>query len=183
MNTVLVLIDIQRDYFPGGRMPLDSPEPAARRAAALLAAFRDDQRPIAHVHHHAVRPDASFLAPGTVGVDPWPDVVPLDGEPVFIKHHPNAFRDTDLAAWLESQHATTLLVAGMMTHMCVDATVRAAADQGWQVGVAADACATRTLVWDGRDVPAASVHAAFLAALQGTYADVRSTEHWLGARG
>ncbi len=59
-----------------------------------------------------------------------------------------------------------VIVAGMMTHMCVDATARAAADLGFQVLVAADACATRALTYGGTTIPAEHVHKAFLAALQ-----------------
>jgi nicotinamidase-related amidase len=60
----------------------------------------------------------------------------------------------------------------MMTSMCVDATVRAAFDLGFQTAVAHDACATCDLSFGERAVPAADVHAAFLAALADGYARV-----------
>ena len=59
-----------------------------------------------------------------------------------------------------------VVICGMMTHMCVDATVRAAADFGFQVIVAEDACATRDLEHDGTKIPAELVHKSFLAALK-----------------
>jgi nicotinamidase-related amidase len=60
----------------------------------------------------------------------------------------------------------------MMTHMCVDASVRHAADQGFKVTLLGDACATRAQSYGGEKVPARQVHAAFLAALNGFYARV-----------
>jgi nicotinamidase-related amidase len=179
VSTVLLVVDVQQDYFPGGRMPLVDPEAAAANVRALLDRFRAEGWPVAHVWHQAVKPDATFLVAGTDGCAPWPTVAPAAGEAVFIKRYPNAFRETALASWLREQAADRLLVTGMMTHMCVDATVRAAADLGWSVDVASDACATRDVVHAGTTVPAALVHAAFLAALDGTYATVRPTTEWL----
>jgi nicotinamidase-related amidase len=60
--------------------------------------------------------------------------------------------------------------------MCVDATVRAAVDLGFDTTVAHDACATCDLEFDGRSVPAAAVHSAFLAALGDGYATVVATD-------
>ncbi len=168
----LIVVDVQRDYFPGGNMALVDPERAADRAGEILASFRRADRPVIHVHHEAIRPGSAFLLPGTRGVEPWPAVQPAPGEPVVIKHFPNAFRDTSLREVLDRVGAGSAAVVGMMTHMCIDATVRQAADFGYRVWVAADACATRELRHEGEIVPAPSVHAAFLAALSGTYAQV-----------
>jgi len=162
-------------------MPLADPEAAAANVRALLDRFRAQGWPVAHIWHQAVQPDATFLVAGTDGCAPWPTVEPEPGEAVFIKRYPNAFRETALATWLRQQSLDQVLVTGMMTHMCVDATVRAAADLGWTVGVAADACATRDLTHGTMRVPATQVHTAFLAALDGTYASVRPTSAWLHA--
>ena len=74
---------------------------------------------------------------------------------------------------------TELVVVGMMSSMCVDATVRAAADAGYTVTVAHDACAAPDLEFGGTLVPGAQVHAAFMAALDGSYATVVSAEELL----
>lgn len=71
---------------------------------------------------------------------------------------------------------TQLVIAGMMTHMCVDATARAATDYGFDCLIAQDACATRTLTFGDQRVPAPEVHAAFLAALDGSYGHVLTVE-------
>ncbi|MHC1791240.1 cysteine hydrolase family protein [Solidesulfovibrio sp.] len=174
-DAVLVLIDIQNDYFPGGAMPLCQPEAAARQAALALNGFRRAARPVIHIRHEAARPGAAFFLPGTPGADIHPAVAPVPGETVITKAWPNSFRDTPLAGVLAAAGPSRLVVAGMMTHMCVDATVRAGFDLGYAVTVLADACATRDLAFDGRTVAAADVQAAFLAALAAVYAQVGAT--------
>jgi nicotinamidase-related amidase len=71
---------------------------------------------------------------------------------------------------------TDVVVAGMMTSMCVDATVRAASDLGFGCTVVHDACATLDLEFEGSTVPAASVQGAFIAALGDGYAAVTSAD-------
>jgi nicotinamidase-related amidase len=171
-DAVFVLVDIQNDYFPGGAMELCRADEAAGRAKLLLARFREAGRPVVHVRHEAARPGATFFLPGTPGADIHPAVAPISGEAVVVKHFPNSFRETALLDSVRGHGATRLVVAGMMTHMCVDATVRAAFDLGFTVAVPADACATRNLTFDGREVAAADVQAAFLAALSAVYATV-----------
>ena len=173
ISTALLLIDIQNDYFPGGRMELAGAEEAARRAGELLERFRSAGRPVFHIRHVSLRPGATFFLPDTAGVEIHPLVQPQPGEQLITKHFPNSFRETDLLARLQGAAVDHLLVAGMMTHMCVDATVRASWDLGFECTVAQDACATRDLVFEDALIPAAQVHGAFLAALRGTYAAVR----------
>ncbi|MEN6343332.1 MAG: cysteine hydrolase family protein [Methanospirillum sp.] len=174
MAAALLLVDLQRDYFPGGRYPLEGADEAVAHAARLLGAARGSGITILHVQHLSTRLDAAFFLPNTEGALFSPAVAPAPGETVVEKHFPNAFRGTALGAILEVHGLDRLVVAGMMTHMCIDATVRAAADLGYRVALAAEACATRDLAWQGRVVPAADVHAAFLAALDGRYAEVVS---------
>jgi nicotinamidase-related amidase len=95
---------------------------------------------------------------------------------VITKAFPNSFRETELEDELRARGVDELVVCGMMTSMCVDATVRAAVDLGFDTTVAHDACATCDLEFDGRSVPAAAVHAAFLAALGDGYATVVATD-------
>lgn len=175
----LVLIDIQNDYFPGGRMELHQPEAAAANAFKLLELFRTQGKPVIHVQHESVRPGSTFFLPGSQGMEIHPSVAPINGEPIVLKHFPNSFRDTNLAQALAAAGATSFLVAGMMTNMCVDATVRAGFDLGYTLGVASDACAACPLELDGRKVDPRDVHAAFLAALGMVYARVAPAQTWL----
>ncbi|MDR2551217.1 MAG: cysteine hydrolase [Desulfobulbus sp.] len=172
MSLALLLIDIQNDYFPGGAMEVPGATEAAVKAAALLAAFRNKSLPIIHVQHLAARPGATFFLPGTAGADIHPSVQPLAGETVFQKHSPSCFRQTPLLEHVQRKNITRLLVAGMMTQMCIDTTVRAAADLGFSCLLAHDACAARPLAFGGREVAAEDVQAAYCAALNGPFAQV-----------
>ncbi|MBU1228549.1 MAG: cysteine hydrolase [Proteobacteria bacterium] len=172
MSSVLVIIDIQNDYFPGGCMELDGADEAGRVASGVLARFRLAGLPVVHVRHENIRPGSTFFLPGTSGADIHGSVAPLPGEAVLLKHFPNAFRGTDLLQVLRDFSATSLTVCGMMTHMCVDTSVRAAFDLGFACRLAADACATRELSFAGRRVAAADVQAAYLAALGAVFARV-----------
>ena len=179
-DTALLIIDIQNDYFPGGAMELEGAEAAGAKAGAALAAFRARKLPVLHVRHLSVRPGATFFRPGTRGAEIHASVAPAAGEPVVEKNFPNSFRATDLQARLERAGVKNLVVAGMMTQMCVDSSVRQAADLGYKVTLLADACATRAQTFGGETVPAAQVQRAFLAALNGLFAKVQPTEEYLG---
>lgn len=176
MTQALLLIDIQNDYFPGGAMELVGSTEAGQKAKQLLQAFRLAGRPIIHIQHVSTRPNATFFLPGTRGVDIHSSVAPLPGEPVFQKHFPNSFRETPLLNHLWEEGLTELVIAGMMTHMCIDTTTRAAADLGFGCRLAHDACATKALSWGDATVPASQVHTAFLAALDGAFAQVLSVD-------
>lgn len=168
----LLLIDIQNDYFPGGPMELVGMDRASERAADLLESFRKDKALIIHVQHLSIRAGATFFLPNTVGAEIHAQVAPLVDELVIQKNFPNAFRDTALHKELTRSDVDEVTICGAMSHMCVDATVRAAFDQGLVCKVAQDACATRNLEHDGRVLDAADVHAAFMSALSNPYATV-----------
>src|SRR5438309_1235651 len=97
MSRALLLIDIQRDYFPGGRHPLVGSDPAADAAASVLATFRAESEPVVHVQHSWDEPDAAYLKPGTPGFAHDDRVAPADGERIVVKQSPNAFVGTELA--------------------------------------------------------------------------------------
>jgi nicotinamidase-related amidase len=174
-NPVLLLIDIQNDYFDDGALPVVGSLTATTRAGDLLVHFRARRWPVVHVRHESLRPGATYLRPGTPGAEIHPSVAPVAGETVVLKHYPNSFRGTTLLDTLRNLDAQQLVIAGMMTHMCIDTTTRAAADLGYDCVLAHDACATRALQFGETEVPASQVHAAYLAALNGMFAQVKST--------
>ncbi|SOD73270.1 nicotinamidase-related amidase [Jatrophihabitans sp. GAS493] len=177
MSRGLLIIDIQRDYFPGGAYPLVAPEAAAGKAAELLALFRASGELVIHLQHVWDAPDAQFMIPGTDGVEIHPLVAPRTGETVLQKAEPNGFQGTELAGALAG--VDDLVVAGMMSSMCVDATTRAALDRGLAVTVVHDACAAPDLEFAGETIPGRTVHGAFMAALGDAGAAVRSTAELL----
>jgi nicotinamidase-related amidase len=171
MTRALVIVDIQRDYFPGGRMPLHEPEAAAAQAGKVLEAFRAAGDSAFHVQHLSPA-GGGFLEEGTDGADITAPVTPADGEPVITKQAPNSFLRTDLEQRLREQDVDEVVVVGMMTSMCVDATTRAGADLGFSMTLVPDACAAPGLEYGGRKVDAQDVHASYVAALGQFYATV-----------
>jgi nicotinamidase-related amidase len=178
MKTALIVIDVQKDYFPGGKYPLVNPEAAARKAYQLLQCFREHNGYHVHIQHISKEPDATFFISGDRGTDIHDLAAHFEGEPIVYKHEPNSFLNTNLLELLQSWDVKRVVICGMMTHMCVDATARAASDLGFDVIVAEDACATRDLTFGGTTVPADHVHKAFLAALK-SYGKVMKSEEIL----
>lgn len=178
MTAALLIIDIQNDYFPGGAMELVGSEAAGKVAAKVKAHFRDQDLPIINIQHIAIREGATFFLPGTPGAEIHESVAIGEGESHIAKHYPNSFRETNLADTLSGLGVNDLTVVGMMTHMCVDTTVRAASDAGFKVTLISDACATRNLTF-GHTVAAADVQAAYLAALDGSFANVVNSKQYL----
>ncbi len=176
MTQALLLIDIQNDYFPGGAMELSGSSLAGVLAGKLLQAFRQKGLPVVHIQHISTRPGATFFVPDTAGVQIHESVAPEAGETVFQKNFPNSFRETPLLEYLRKLEVTRLVIAGMMTQMCIDTSTRAAADLGFQCLLAHDACATKDLTFSGATVSAENVQTAFLAALNGLFAQVLTVE-------
>jgi len=178
-KTALIIVDLQNDYFPGGKWTLEGIEDASANAARLLAAARAAGSPVIHVRHESLAEKAPFFVPRTTGAEVHPSVLPQDGEARVLKHQINSFRDTNLKAILERNGIEEVVICGAMSHMCVDAVTRAAADFGYGVTLIHDACASRDLEFDGVQVPAKHAHAAFMAALSAAYAKTVSTEEYL----
>lgn len=179
MKTALILIDIQNDYFENGTMTLSSSDKASENAKLILQRFRADSLPVFHVQHIATRPTATFFLPNTKGADIHDNVRPTAQERVIVKHYPNSFRETTLLDDLKEKNITDLVICGMMTHMCVDATVRTAKDFGFNIILIGDACATKDLEINGQLVKAEEVQKSFLAALNYFYATVKTTNQYL----
>lgn len=176
MKNALILIDIQNDYFPGGKMELEGADAAGKAASRLLEWARKEEMPIFHIQHISVMPGSTFFLPETDGVKINGYVSPKNDETVVTKYFPNSFRETVLQDRLKENEITHLVLAGMMSHMCVDATTRAAFDLGYVCTLAGDACATRSLEWNGEIIPASHVHGSFMAALGSVYAKVLTVD-------
>ena len=180
-HRAVIVIDLQNEYLPTGKLPLTGIEAAVANAVMVIADARAKGIPVLHVRHESASPEAPVFVPGTDAVAIQAAVAPVNDEPVIVKNFVNAFRDTDLKQQLESRGIKEVVFIGAMSHMCVDAGVRAAADMGYTVTVLHDACATLDLEFNGVTVPAAQVHAAMMAAFVFGYATVTSTEAYLVA--
>jgi nicotinamidase-related amidase len=179
MKTALLIIDIQNDYFDKGTNPLTGSDKASENARLILDRFRKENLSVIHIQHIATRPSATFFLPETKGAEIHENVKPVGTEKLIIKHTPNSFQGTELLDYLKSKNITDLVICGMMTHMCVDATVRAAKDFGFNIILIGDACATKDLEINGQTVKAEEVQKSFLAALNNYYASIKTTRQYL----
>lgn len=175
MNTALVLVDIQNDYFKGGRNELFNTDQAATHAQEALSLFREKGLPVVHIQCILLENNATFFLPDTEGIEIHERVKPQAGEKVIVKHTPDSFFQTELQSYLESINVTRLVIGGMMSHICIDSTVRTAHRLGYEVILLGEACTTRDLVWKDNVIPAKTVHDTFMASLQDTFAQVIDT--------
>ena len=163
----LLLIDIQDIYFTPGPMLLNKPLETANKAAILLEQFRNDRKIVIHIQH-----DFKVLS----GINKR--VKPIDGEKIIKKKHPSGFLNTVLQDYLQANGVEHIVIAGMMSHMCVDTTTRACQDYGYEATVIEDACTTKDLTYKGKKLPAQMVHEVYMASLDGMFAKVMTLEEY-----
>ncbi|KWT99001.1 isochorismatase [Vibrio toranzoniae] len=175
MNQALIIIDIQNDYFEGGAMPLNNPMTVASKAKELLTFYRESQKPIIHIQHLAARPELKFMLEGTHGQKIHSSVEPKHGERIITKNYPNSFAGTELSEVLDELSITHVVLAGMMTHMCISSTARSALEYGLNTTIAHDACATCDLSIFEQIIPAKEVHLTALAEVS-SIANIVSSE-------
>jgi nicotinamidase-related amidase len=172
-QSTLVLIDCQNTYTRGV-MELDGVQAALDETATLLERARSAGIPIIHVQH-SDGPGSLYDIEGESGAI-VAQVAPRDDEPVVVKQYPNSFVQTDLENELKSVGAENLVIAGFMTHMCVNSTARGGFNLGYAPTVVAAATATRSLPGPrGESVPAAAMQAASLAGMADLFAVVVPT--------
>ena len=170
MKKALLIIDVQNDYFPNGKCPLYKPEAALNTIKDLLKKFRKQNLPVIYIRHESLQ--GTFFNPNTDGVQIHHDIKPLDTETVIVKHEPNSFYETNLHHKLIESEITELVVCGMMTHIYIDTTVRAAKDYGYQITLISDGCATKDLEWNGVTLPATLIQNVYMASLNKKFANV-----------
>lgn len=169
-DSTLVLIDCQNTYTEGV-MELEGVQAALDETAALLARARAAGIPVIHIQHDD-GPGSLYDISGHSGAI-VERVVPRDGEPVVVKNYPNSFVETDLDERLKAVGAENVVIAGFMTHMCVNSTARGAFNLGYAPTVVAAATATRALPGPtGAPVTAQALQTASLAALADLFAVV-----------
>jgi nicotinamidase-related amidase len=167
-DAALVMIDLQNEYL-AGPIALPDAQSAIASAAQLLARAREAGARIFHIAHKG-RPGGLFDRTTERGAI-VSALTPLPDEPVIEKGLPNAFAGTDLQAQLAAAGHKDIVLAGLMTHMCISSTARAGLDLGFRITVDADSCATRDLP-DGRGgtIAAATIHDIALAELSDRFA-------------
>lgn len=176
-STALVLIDFQNEYFDG-RLPIPDGLSALRNALRLVALADAHAMPVFHIQHVGAAKGPVFAA-GSALVEIHPELRPAPRHQVLQKTTTSSFASTDLHAQLQARGIKTLIIAGLMTHMCVSTATRDARQFGAQsygVLLAADACATRDIDgWDGGVVSHRDLHSVTLTALSDNFAQVLDT--------
>lgn len=173
----ILVVDLQNEYWPSGNFALQGIETAAANAARVMAHGRAMGDLVVSIRHEM--PGGPIFVPGTDGARIHDTVLPQADEPVITKNFPNSFRNTGLKDLLDGHGVAEVIIIGAMSHMCVDATTRAANDFGYKTVTIHDACATRDLEFADVTTPAAQVHAALMAALAFGYGEVISTDAFL----
>jgi nicotinamidase-related amidase len=179
----IIVVDMQNDYFPGGKWVLNGVDAAADNARRVLDTARANGDLVVHIRHETLGKDAPFFVPDTEGAQLHSKAANLPHEQVIVKNYMNPYRETALLQVLEDNGVRDVAVIGNMSHMCIDAVTRASDDFGYNTTVIHDACATHDLEFNSVKVPAEQVHAAFMAAMKFGYADVVSTAAFVASAG
>lgn len=169
-NAALIMIDCQNTYTQGV-MKLSGMNEALEEAEKLLKIAREKRVPIFHIRH-----DGGEGSPYDINAEIGAfieQVAPQSGEPVITKHYPNSFVQTDLDAQLKAQGVEQIILAGFMTHMCVNSTAHGAFNLGYMPTVVASATATRSLTGaNGQIISTADVQASAIASTRDLYAAI-----------
>lgn len=178
MSEALILIDIQNDYFPGGKNPLKNTEKTLNNILLLEEYFHKTNKPIFYIQHLS-NGSTPFFIPNTEGAKLSPKLSPKDSDEIIIKHEPNSFYNTNLGKKLIQYNINQLVICGWMTHMCLDTTVRQAYDYGYDITVISDGCTTKDLSLENEIISAEIVNNTFLSALNTKFSNVKSTKNYL----
>ncbi|HAX9672329.1 TPA: cysteine hydrolase [Staphylococcus pseudintermedius] len=176
----LLVIDVQNDYFKGGKMVLHQPDKALRNIQQLEQDFSAKHLPIIYIQHINTKPNPTFFEADTEGVALYSELAVQPESIIIEKHFPNSFFQTELQETLDQLEVDTLVITGMMTHMCVDSTTRAAAELSYNPVLIHDATATRNLTFNENNVQANDVQNAFISSLS-NFSTVMSTDDWIKA--
>nr|WP_223960932.1 isochorismatase family protein [Burkholderia diffusa] len=173
-TTALVVIDFQKEYF-SGKMPIPDGKQAMANTQKLIRFADAAKMPVFQVRHVAPAGSAVFAIDGDT-VKFQPGMEPRAHDKVVQKSTVSVFASTDLDKQLKAANIKTIIVAGLMTHACVAGAARDAVPLGYQVVVASDASATRSIKRaNGATIDSGTLHRAALTEIEDTFGDVLTT--------
>lgn len=178
MKQALLVIDVQNDYFPGGKSPLYQPEKALAKINQLEDYFIAHQLPIIYIQHIKLKRNADFFAANSEGVLFHPQLKINSTSYKVKKHFPDSFCQTNLSCLLKKLEIEQLVICGMMTHMCINATTKAGAKRKLAPIVLSDATTTKDLMIEDKVVKAEVVHENYLKNLS-KIATVQTVEEFI----
>lgn len=143
MKKALLVIDLQNDYFPGGKFPLWNTDAILQNIERAIAKANAQGIPVIHIQHVAKQGTAPFFNEGTPGTDIHPSILAVAPKaPVVVKEFADSFEQTNLEETLTKLGVTDLLVCGMMTQNCVTHTAISKAVEKYNVTILPDCCTT-----------------------------------------
>ncbi len=152
-RTALLVIDIQNDYFPGGKYELAGSDEASLQARKVLDVFRANDSPVIHIQHESQMGNPARFAQNTEGQKIHQNVIPLPGEPVYTKHYVSSFVQTPLLEHLRKENIKSLVIIGMQTNVCVSGAVVDGVKNGFELIVLSDATAARNTTTHNETLP------------------------------
>jgi nicotinamidase-related amidase len=178
----LIVIDVQGEYFEHGALPISDPpsETSLANIGRAMDAAASSGVPVIVVRHGSNAEGAGSFVPGSDGWQLHPEVERRRRDHLIEKELPGSFTGTSLGDVLEHAGVDTVAITGYMTHMCVDTTARQAAHRGLAVEILRDATGTLSLENSGGSASGEELQRATLVAQGQFFADVLSTEEWVG---
>jgi nicotinamidase-related amidase len=177
MTRALLVIDVQREYFDGA-LPISHPDNHLETILQVMDQAKLAGIPIAVIRHHQADPQSPIFR---LNSDQWqlhPEVARRSHDIVIDKQFPGSFTGTELESWLQKVGATTVTIAGYMTHMCCDTTARQACHLGYKVEFLRDATGTLAVENSAGSVSAEQMHVATLVAQQMFLSEVLDSATW-----
>lgn len=178
-NEALIVIDVQNEYFEGGKMPITYPENSFDNIKKTMHAARENNIPIILIQHTETWEHADSFRPGTYQHEIHPEVLEIGGDVTFEKHKPSSFHETGLDAYLKGHHIDTITICGYMTQMCCDTTARQGAHMGYQVNFLSDATGTLDFSNNSGSISAKTLHEAILVTQAFAFSKVMTADEWI----
>jgi len=145
VTNALLVIDLQNDYFPGGKFPLWNTDAVLQNIVRAIEKANAQGIPVIHIQHIANSKlgIAPFFNEGTAGADIHPRILAAaPTAPIVVKEFADSFEKTTLEETLARLGVDELLMCGMMTQNCVTHTAISKAAEKYSVAVLVDCCTT-----------------------------------------
>ncbi|EKQ53332.1 MAG: nicotinamidase-like amidase [Methanobacterium sp. Maddingley MBC34] len=178
MNRVLLIIDVQKEYF-SGKLPLTYPPESPENILNAMDSAQSSDVPIILIQHTALQENAETFVKGTDGWEILPEVLTREYDYLVEKNLPGSFTGTDLETWLREKNIDTVTISGYMTQMCCDTTARQAFHRGFKVEFLSDATGTLSVSNYAGKVSDEELHRAVLVTQAMRFSNVLNTDDWI----
>jgi nicotinamidase-related amidase len=178
MNTALLVIDVQNEYFTGS-MPVTYPMESLKNILRAMDHAHTKGIPVAVIRHTNLAGNAGTFKKGTVNWELHDEINRRPADILVEKNLPGRFTRTNLENWLKSKGISRVTIAGYMTQMCCDTTARQAFHRGYSVDFLSDATGTLSFANSAGTITAGELHKAILITQQMLFSRVLTTDEWI----